>query len=209
MKVVFVCAGMGSATTATTTAATATAATTATGFAKEGIGADVAHGGLQRVRLTGALLRLARSLAVILIGATKTCRDALRALDEATVKSLLQGVRDAGKVLVILRVIARCSLTIAITLLTLLVAKSARLAKRLALRATALPLLRTAALRRLATGLHDVHETGAALRVDPPREPAPPGRRVVAGREGEGRDERHEVEAMRRRTFFQLALESH
>jgi hypothetical protein len=108
------CCCLKSTTTATTTTAAATtddAATTATGFAKEGIGADVAHRGLQRVRLTGALLRLTRSLAVILIGTTKTCRDALRALDEATVKGLLQGVRDPGEVLVVIAIVARRRLT--------------------------------------------------------------------------------------------------
>ena len=144
---------MGSATTATTTAAaaTATAATTATGFAKEGIGADVAHGGLQRVRLTGALLRLARSLAVILIGATKTCRDALRALDEATVKGLLQRIRDPGKVLVVIPIVARGGL--ALTLLTVLVAEGAGFIEGLALRTTALPWLTTTALGGLALTL--------------------------------------------------------
>jgi hypothetical protein len=71
VKVVFVCCEnqpcLKSATTATTAAATAVAATAATAtataadLAKEGIGADVADGGLQRVRLTGPpFLRLAR-----------------------------------------------------------------------------------------------------------------------------------------------------
>ena len=88
-----------SATAATTTATTTT---TSAGFAEISVGTDVAHRGLQRIRLAGALLlATAAGLILILVRATKTRCDALGSLHEATVKGLLQRVGNARKLQIV------------------------------------------------------------------------------------------------------------
>ena len=140
------------ATTPTTTAAAA--ATTATAVAttratttEVGVGADVAHRGLQGVGLLGALGLGTAVTAMILVGATEAGGDALGALDEALVEGLLQRVGDGADVVEIVVRIAGAL---------------RRLARQLGALMVALLALATRALAAL-TALTTLAELGATL----------------------------------------------